>query len=198
MPTQIADCHLWAFQPLGPLRIPAKARPGKSPFFRVFKFGAFCVAVCVVEVNGSGDLLCPPCQLLTLRPFAPIVRCCCLFDWFDNFRRKTPEKREKLFDRFEFATVGWSCVVSCRALSGNLPARWVDHIAHVRKMIRRGIVEVNSPGGQPSENVARHCPAIARKRPNFRRSPKSRAIPRPKVSEGLRGLPVVSSVCFGR
>lgn len=172
--------------------------PGKSPFFRVFKFGAFCVAVCVVEVNGSGYLLCPPCQLLTLRPFAPIVRCGCLFDWFGNFREKTPGKRVELFDRFEFATIGRSCVVSCRILSGNLPARRVDHIAHVGKMIRHGIVEVNSPGGQPSENIARNCSAIARKRPKFRRSPKSRTIPRPKVSEGLHGLPVVSSVCFGR
>nr|DAI67042.1 MAG TPA: hypothetical protein [Caudoviricetes sp.] len=25
----------------------------------------------------------------------------------------------------------------------------MDHIAHVRKIVRRGIVEVNSPGGQP-------------------------------------------------
>ena len=198
MPAQIADCHLWAFQPLGPLRIPAKARPGKSPFFRVFKFGAFCVAFCVVEVNGLGNPLCLLCQLLTLRPFAPIVRCGYLFDWFDESGEKAPKKRAKLFDRFEFTTVGWSCVVSCRALSGNLPARRVDHIAHVRKMIRCGIVEANSPGGQPSENVARHCPVIARKRPKFRRSPKSRTIPRPKVSEGLHGLPATSSVCFGR
>lgn len=110
MPAQIADCHLWAFQHIGSLRIPAKARPGKSPFFRVFKFGAFCVAVCVVEVNGSGDPLCLSCQLLTLRPFAPIVRCGYLFDWFDKFRGETPEKRAKLFDQFEFAAVGRSCV----------------------------------------------------------------------------------------
>lgn len=189
MPAQIVDCHLWAFQPLVPLRIPVKARPGKSPFFRVFKFGAFCVAFCIVEVNGSGDPLCLLCQFLTLRPFAPIVRCGYLFDWFDNSRRKTPEKREKLFDRFEFAAVGRSCVVSCRALSGNLPALQMDHIAHVRKMIRRGIVEVNSPGGQPSENVARNCPAIAWKRPKFRRSPKSRSHAR-KYRRDCAGFPL--------
>lgn len=82
-------------------------------FYILFPSGtspAPCRSALVVEANSPGDLLCPPCQLLTLRPFAPIVRCCCLFDWFDNFRRKTPKKREKLFDRFEFTTVGRSCI----------------------------------------------------------------------------------------